>query len=339
MRKLIFTTACFVLLSLTLTEAQIYVGPKIGGSLNRFSLRGDDVADFYSAKIRPGFTAGITADIPLFSGLSVQTEVLYSQSTYYLENPRVYNFFLGFLSNLPVYDDNGDIIGTLPVAAVGSQYDGPLGFDVIESNSYELYWDQSYKINSLDIPLLLKYEFIGSSFGYFIEAGPVIAVGLNGELDGIITNSQGSETDDEWLSNIVDQRPEVTRNYERWIEDHSNRDFISNNDAEWLLQNGFTLTSGDFDGELLFQNNVSSPFGTINLGIALGAGIYIETGLGRAYLGLRYIRGASNFWNESYQVFQYRGLNQRRLDYEAFDTRTNNLQLSVSYAFPLGGGF
>ncbi len=339
MRKLIFTTACFVLFSLTLAEAQIYVGPKIGGSLNRFSLRGDDVADFYSAKIRPGFTAGITADIPLFSGLSVQTEVLYSQSTYYLEDPRVYNFFLGFMYNLPVYDDNGNYIGDLPIAAVGSQYDGPLGFDVIESNSYELYWDESYQVNSLDIPLLLKYEFIGSSFGYFIEAGPVISVGLNGELDGIITNSQGSETDDEWLSNIIANRPEVTRNYERWIEDHSNRDFFSNDDAELLLQDGFTLTSGDFDEELVFQNNISSSFSTINLGIALGAGIYIETGLGRAYLGLRYIRGAGNFWNESYRAFQYRGPNQRRLDYEAFDTRTNNLQLSVSYAFPLGGGF
>ncbi|MCR9101817.1 MAG: PorT family protein [bacterium] len=337
MRKLIFTTACLVLFSLALAEAQIYVGPKIGGSLNRFSLRGDDVADFYSAKIRPGFTAGITADIPLFSGLSVQTEVLYSQSTYYLENPKVYNFFLGF-EDVMILDQNGKPTGIIREdVAVGSQYDAPI--DIIQSNSYELYWDESYQINSLDIPLLLKYEFIGSSFGYFIEAGPVISVGLNGELDGIITNSLGSETDDDWLSNIVDQRPEVTRNYERWIEDHSNRDFISNNDAEWLLQNGFTLTSGDFDGELLFQNNVSSPFGTINLGIALGAGIYIETGLGRAYLGLRYIRGTGNFWNESYQVFQYRGPNQRRLDYEAFDTRTNNLQLSVSYAFPLGGGF
>lgn len=336
MRKFIFTTACFVLFSLVLAEAQIYIGPKIGGSLNRFSLRGEDIADFYSAKIRPGFTAGITVDIPLISGLSVQSEILYSQSTYYLEDPRAYNFYLGN-TDVEILDQNGQPTGNIiKDAAVGSQYDAPI--DINESKSYELYWDESYQINSLDIPLLLKYEFIGSSFGYFIEAGPVISVGLNGERDDIITNSKGSETDDDWLSNIFEGVPEVTRNYERWIEDHS-RNIISNEYADLLLQEGFMLTSGDFDEELVFQNNVSSQFGTINMGIALGAGIYIETGLGRAYLGLRYIRGTGNFWNESYRAFQFRGLNQRRLDYEAFDTRTNNLQLSVSYAFPLGGGF
>lgn len=41
----------------------------------------------------------------------------------------------------------------------------------------------------------------------------------------------------------------------------------------------------------------------INLGIVLGVGIYIEIGLGRVYLGLWYICGVGNFWNEFYCVF------------------------------------
>lgn len=325
MRKLILTAVASAILSLTMAHAQIYIGPKVGGSLNRFSLRGDDVTDLYSAKTRAGFTAGIVIDIPLTSGLSIQPEVLYSQFTYFMEDPRSYNFYLG---------DYSPIGGGL--YAIGTQTDYPE--NIADSRSFELFWDESYSISSLEVPVLIKYEFIGSSFGYFFEVGPSFSIGLNGRANDIIRDREGNESADDFLSNIIDGEPDVSKNYERWIESH-NRNAGSAENRDFLRQQGFLLTQGDFDDEFEFRNNGSSPFKTLNIGIAIGGGIYIETGLGRAYLGVRYIRGLSNFWNDRYSPFQFSFSNQRRLDYEAFDTRTNNLQLSVSYAFPLGGGF
>jgi hypothetical protein len=326
MRKLIFTTACFVLFSLALAEAQIYVGPKIGGSLNLFSTKGEIVDDIYDSKIRIGYTAGITADIPLISGLSIQTEILYTKSQYRFNETNFPNFLISVTST----------------EAYGTAYDVDLLTGQVtqfsESPSVALSWDRIYNIQSIDIPLLIKYEFLGGSLGYFVEVGPVFSIGIGGNIDGLIKDSGGSQTADSFLRNLS-TGIEESRNYEIWLESHD-RSNLNPQQIQLLQSQGFTIIPSDIDlEELSFDGGLIAPFRQLNMGFGIGGGTYFETGYGRFYLSIRYVRGMRNFWNESFTSFRPRSLGGSGSDYEAFDTRTNNLQLSVSYAFPLGGGF
>jgi hypothetical protein len=301
MRKLIFTTACLVLFSLALAEAQIYVAPKMGISLNRFSTKGNFVQELFSPKSQIGYLFGVAVDIPLISGLSVQPEASFHRASYKLQAEVPTNFLI----------DHMTINNTIEWSAIA------------------FYWDEVYNVNQIDIPILIKYEFIGGGFGYFIEAGPTFSFGVGGKTKGSLRDLDGNE---ESNTVLTDQYGGIaTSDYTLWVESHRHTDLLPSERATLQEAGLVVITSGSLGNEITFGDG-NALFNTLNLSLTVGSGIYFETGYGRFYVGVRYLRGLSSYWKEEY-------LNSIRIGGTAFDTRTNNLQLSVSYAFPLGGGF
>lgn len=207
-----------------------YIVPKVGVSLSNFRF-GETLNDGYDAGIKPGLVAGLAVDIPLLGGLRLQPEVLYVQK------------------------------GSLQDSELGAPW-GEIEFT--DGSSRYVYDNLDERLHYLEVPLLLKYEFVGGRFGFHLLGGAALSLGLSGKLKRTLVDREGNP----YFS-------ELDKTYNSYYQDEYDRP-----------------TSFDME----FGDSESDTYHPLDIGVAFGGGTYIQVGAGRAILGARYVLGLSNMF-------------------------------------------
>ncbi len=208
-------------------NAQVLLMPKVGVSLANYNQSGD-LDDWYDTKPSARIMAGVAVDIPLNGSLSLQPEFLFVQKGTPQEN------------TLEVADDFLDL---------GDGFVVPL---YVDYNKEQL----SY----IETPLLVKYSFLGTSFGFHIMAGPTIGIGIGGKYSYTVIDNQRDER-------FSPSDPTYNELYA--IDDSY--------DVEW------GSASDDF-------------YKPLDIGVTFGGGLYIPIGNGRINIDARYQLGLTNMY-------------------------------------------
>lgn len=161
MRRTILTTLV-LLCCVALVQAQTII-PKVGvtfGSTNaEFVNTGGVVTDGVDISSNTGFTVGAAYEIPvgeLGGGkLSIQPELAFIQK--------------GFQA-----DASGELF-------------------LEPETGFEFTVEQSYKLNYIEVPVLVKLEFGSGNARFAPYLGPSIALGLGGKVDGAVKIDDGTD--------------------------------------------------------------------------------------------------------------------------------------------------
>lgn len=128
-------------------QAQVAIGVRAGGSLNRFAFPENFLeTNTYSPKI--GYLGGLALELPLGGRFAVQTEINYATRGSKFTEEFDENFF---------YDSAG------------------------VTRKAGIYKKRVIELSYLDIPLIFKYKFRGRPVGGHILVGLNFGTGLNGQ--------------------------------------------------------------------------------------------------------------------------------------------------------------
>lgn len=227
-----------IMLALTYftVEGQITFTPEIGLSFSNY--RFDETLDeWYDSNTKVRYVFGASFDIPLVGGLYFQPRIYYTQKGSLIDSE----------SNQPWYEE------------------------VVDGELVSLFDNYEEEVNYLEFPVMLKYQFLGGSYGFHIAAGPSFALGLNG-------TSRMTLTDNNDLEEGAGFGASYNEIFE--IEDETNIDFGA--------------ASGD-------------TYESFEVGIAAAFGMYYETEIGQWIFELRYIRGLTDMYGDDYaaDIIQY----------------------------------
>lgn len=138
-------------------QAQLSIGPKANLGISMF--RPNDVAgEFREGRIGFSYSGGVQIDWR-FGNLGIQPELLFTQRSLNSE-----------IQDVPWADVNGNPVGLADI-------------------------DTEIKVNSIDVPLLLKYYFRGKDMGGYVLAGPQINFNIGGTVtQDFFLNDQFQET-------------------------------------------------------------------------------------------------------------------------------------------------
>jgi len=277
---LVFTFCSFSLFLSTLTGQASFM-PKIGGMLSGYRFPAGTaendlvLGEFYDAQVRKGYFLGVAVDIPLKAGLSIQPEVLYVQKG--SNQISEVNQPISITFDEPIiFEDGTGIVG------INS-------FDNIEEN-----------LNYIELPLLLKYTFLGGVYGFYANVGPVLSIGISGESTTTLTDVDGN----------TQITPELSYN-------------------ELVAAN---VAGTDFSYPINFGTSASDHYSRLDIGWAIGGGMYIELGKGKLNLDLRYTNSFTNMFDDQPRD---KGLSTY-INEEQFN---NTISFSIGYAIPLSGGY
>lgn len=138
------------------TQAQLSIGPKANLGMSMY--RPNDVAGEYrEGRIGFSYSGGVQIDWR-FGNLGIQPELLFTQRSLNSE-----------IEDLNAVDMNGNIIGLADITT-------------------------DIKVNSIDLPLLLKYYFRGKDVGGYVIAGPQFNFNIGGTVtQDVLINENFSE--------------------------------------------------------------------------------------------------------------------------------------------------
>ena len=145
---------------------QTRVVPKAGVSISNYrygSGANSNLDEFYDPGIVIGALFGVGVEIPLAGGLSLQPEILFVQK--------------GSSQESEIFEPYID--------------------EEIDGQRIVVYDNIDESLNYLEVPLLLKYEFLGGSYGFHILGGPVISFGLSGKEEITLTDEFGTILNDQ----------------------------------------------------------------------------------------------------------------------------------------------
>lgn len=189
MHKAITTT--LLLVTSFATHAQVLI-PKIGGTLS--SLRADTyvIQMDNSFNNQTGFTAGVAYVLPLTTlgkgELGIQPELSFTQKGFGVEATGEFEF----------------------------------------EGTYQLYTKQSYTLNYLDIPVLVRYAIGGDNLKVTVTGGPAVGFALGGKYESTLTRTQDGVTE-----TLADSKGDVI-----YYQDDEANTVTFDHNIEFALQGG-----------------------------------------------------------------------------------------------------
>lgn len=279
-------------LSSTDLHSQLYVGVKVGTGPSFYKFPGKTGPSAEFEKNAPkyfNFLAGIMVEYPVFAGFSIQPEIQYlTKGARRIDNrtddPAFYQGH--YFSDINNSNENQHRNG---VANEGETFFLP-----------DLYRDIEVKMNYLDIPILLKYEFFGGGQGFYVETGMAFSFGLKGTISAKMKDINDlAESENalyDWNGNEVYNYSDLLLTYP-----------VS--DQLQLAYDPFK------ENDELFLKKSETSF-------IIGGGSYFEIGLFRLYADLRYLHGISNLNAQTTQ--------------KASKVNSRSVQLSATLLYPIG---
>jgi hypothetical protein len=144
MLKATFYTLITLLVCSISAQAQFSIGPKASMGISMF--RPNEVAkEFREGRVGFSYSGGVQIDWR-FGNFGIQPELMFTQRGLNSE-----------IESIPLIDGNGNPAGAA---------------DIVSDIS----------VNSIDVPLLLKYHFRGKEMGGYLIAGPQINFNIGGTL-------------------------------------------------------------------------------------------------------------------------------------------------------------
>lgn len=219
MKKLFIVFLVFGFIATSLFAQPLFLGVKGGLSIPELQGGGTPQSEGYSSRLAPNFGAYINYE--LNSYFSFQAEVLFSGQGGVRNGMQA----IGNVSNLPVPPNT----------------------------SLYANFDNETRLNYLEIPVLIKYNFSKSTSGIYVDAGPYLGILLNAK-----TETSGN-------SNI----------------------YLDPSGSTLLTVNGYPVPPQDFNAE----TDNYSEINKVNVGITGGIGLGMPIGSSVLYLDLRVAYG------------------------------------------------
>jgi len=265
---------------------QLYYGIKLGLSPSTYT-----VAEDINYKTSPAIfnlLGGVSLEYPIIYGLSVQADVQYTRRSGYFKSDLSRQaiaggtFYSDYLTDIDITSNNNG------VGESNERFSLP-----------NLYDNYTLRVGYIENHIMLKYEFMGGDKGYFIQAGPYFGIGLSASMAKTFTDDKKSKENSSGTLIRADGRK--TNNYNAVLSSYDKSDLLK------LETNPFEERSAIFD------------MSKVDVGIAVGGGMYKELGSGRMYFDGRFLLGTSNLFK----------------DEEFNKLKSLAFQLSVMYMFTL----
>ncbi|MBK9254535.1 MAG: outer membrane beta-barrel protein [Saprospiraceae bacterium] len=265
---------------------QLYYGIKLGLSPSTYT-----VAEDINYKTSPtifNLLGGVSLEYPIIYGLSVQADVQYTRRSGHFNSDLSRQaiaggtFYSDYLTDIDITSNNNG------VGESNERFSLP-----------NLYDNYTLRVGYIENHIMLKYEFMGGDKGYFIQAGPYFGIGISAGMSKTFTDDKKSKENGSGTLIRADGRK--TNNYNAVLSSYDKSDLLK------LETNPFEERSAIFD------------MSKVDVGIAVGGGMYKELGSGRMYFDGRFLLGASNLFK----------------DEEFNKLKSLAFQLSVMYMFTL----
>lgn len=293
MKKLAIIVLCFSILSSL--HSQIYLGGKVGIAPSYFSFQNSQ-PNHKGGILIPNIMAGIMMEYPVVYGFSIQPEIQFVQRGSNLKANLKDNKGKVVIPEGNYFSDNAnnqkdDATYHNGLPETGETFKLP-----------NLYENIRIKMNYIEAHLMFKYEMIGSSTGFYFEAGPYYSQGLKAKGSSTLIDKDKKKTSP---TQLVAYDAAATQSY---------------TDAVKSFPNVNKINRLDFDP--FKEERPEYHLKKSDLGVAAGAGIYKELGVGRMYFDLRFLLGLTD-------------IKQKKVTGSSIKSRS--AQLSITYLYPIGG--
>ncbi|MBK9150939.1 MAG: outer membrane beta-barrel protein [Saprospiraceae bacterium] len=265
---------------------QLYYGVKLGLSPSTYS-----ITESINYKTSPSYLnliGGVSVEYPIIYGLSVQADVQYARRKAHFNSNFDRSaiaggtFYSDFLTDLDETSNNNG------QSEQNERFTLP-----------DLYDNYTLSVGYLENHIMVKYEFMGGDKGFYIQAGPYFGIGLSANMSKKFSDKSGSQESTTGV--LVRSDGKKTNNYNSLLSSYDKNGSLK------LDTNPFEERSALFDMTKL------------DVGLALGGGMYKELGSGRMYFDGRFLLGTSNlFKNDDFNKL-----------------RSLAFQLSVMYRFTM----